>query len=96
MNNTCFITAQIRDNIFSLVKESNVIVINKSGIPFDSEWWDDHLTVAIEIENVWDEGSTIRIEFNQSMESSDDGYYEGWLESYELLVEKDFLEKFLN
>jgi len=93
MNNTNFTTAQIRDNIFSLVKENDVLVLNKSGIPFELEWWDN---LPIEIENIWDEGSTIVVEFNQGQDMSDDGYYEGWTEHYELLVEKDFLEKYLN
>jgi hypothetical protein len=93
MNNTNFTTKQIRDNIFYLVKEKDVLVLNTNGIPFELEWWGDRLPV--EIENVWDEGSTIVIEFNQSAEGSDDGYYEGWIENYELLVEKEFLENFL-
>jgi len=93
MNNTNFTTAQIRDNIFSLVKEKDVLVLNKSGILFELEWWDNF---PIEIKNVWDEGSTIVIEFSQGQNESEDGYYEGWIENYELLVEKDFLEKYLN
>lgn len=93
MNNTNFTTDQIRDNIFSLIKEKDVLVLNKRGIPFELEWWEDF---PIEIKNVWDEGSTIVIEFSQGQNESEDGYYEGWIENYELLVEKDFLEKYLN
>ena len=93
MNNTNFTTSQIRDNIFSLVKEKDVLVLNTNGIPFELEWWGDRLSVKIE--NVWDEGSTVVREFNQGQEESEDGYYEGWIEQYELLVEKEFLEKFL-
>jgi hypothetical protein len=63
MNNTNFTTNQIKDNIFYLVKEKDVLVLNTSSVPFESEWND---TDKIEIENVWDEGSTIIVEFNQS------------------------------
>ena len=48
MNNTNFTTAQIRDNILSLVKENDVLFLNKSGIPFELEWWDD---LAVDAKN---------------------------------------------
>lgn len=93
MNNTNFTTAQIRNNIFSLIKQKEVYVTNINGIPFESEWGGEG--IPVEVKNVWDEGSTILIEFSQGQEESDDGYYDGWVEDYELLVEKEFLENFL-
>ena len=93
MNNTNFTTAQIRNNIFSLIKQKEVYVANINGISFESEWGGEG--IPVEVKNVWDEGSTIVIEFSQGQGESEDGYYEGWIEEYEILVEKEFLENFL-
>jgi hypothetical protein len=92
MNNSVFPTSQIRESIFSLVKEKDILLINKNRIDSYVEWSESS---PIDIENIWYDGSTITIEFSQGEKETEDGYYEGWIEYYELLVEKDFLSIFL-